>query len=112
MNREKAKISGFFSLNTMLPDFERKWVANDNGWCGVYIKKVIYADPATIVFWSDDTKTVSVAHDDVYCKEAGLAICIMKKLCGASRVFDIMHDWVDEDKDIIEVKDVRKKNKK
>lgn len=46
----------------------------------VYIKQVIYQNPATIVFWSDDTKTVSKTHaGDVYSPEAGLVLCILKK---------------------------------
>lgn len=47
------------------------------------IKKVIYNDPATIVFWKDGTKTVVKAcEDDEYDPEKGLAMAISKKALG------------------------------
>ena len=47
------------------------------------IKKVIFNDPATIVYWKDGTKTVVKCQDgDVYDKEKGLAMAIVKKLFG------------------------------
>ena len=52
------------------------------------IKKVIFHDPATIVYWKDGTKTVvKCSKDDKYSKEAGLAFCIMKKLYGNGYIF-------------------------
>lgn len=50
---------------------------NPNG-----IKKVIFNDPATIVFWNDGTKTVVKAHDEEFDPEKGLAMAISKKLLG------------------------------
>lgn len=47
------------------------------------IEKVIYNDPATIVFWKDGTKTVVKAClDDEYDPEKGLAMAISKKALG------------------------------
>ena len=47
------------------------------------IKDVIFADPATIVFWADGTKTVVRAQDgDTYDPEKGLAMAICKKVGG------------------------------
>lgn len=44
------------------------------------IRKVIYNDPATIIYWADDTKTVVKAtHRDTFNKEDGLAHAIAKK---------------------------------
>ena len=55
----------------------------------ISIKRVIYNDPATIVFWSDDTKTVvkrqkndKGKYVDKFDKEKGLALCIAKKALG------------------------------
>lgn len=46
------------------------------------IEKVVFSDPATVVFWKDGTKTVSKCQNgDVYNKETGLAMCIIRKLC-------------------------------
>ena len=45
------------------------------------ITKVIFNDPATIVFWSDGTKTVvKCSEDDEYDMETGLAMAVCKKL--------------------------------
>ena len=61
----------------------------------VYICKVIYANPATIVFWSDDTKTICKCHGgDTYSKETGLSICILKKLVGSTKVKEAFKDWI------------------
>lgn len=47
------------------------------------IKKVIFNDPATIVYWKDGTKTVVKAGADEYFdKEKGLAMAISKKVLG------------------------------
>lgn len=45
------------------------------------IKKVIFSDPATIVLWSDGTKTVvKTQNGDPYDPEKGLAMACMKKM--------------------------------
>lgn len=47
------------------------------------IKKVIFNNPATIVFWTDGTKTVvKCAEGDTFSEYAGLSMCITKKLLG------------------------------
>lgn len=47
------------------------------------IDRVIFNNPATIVFWKDGTKTVvKKQKGDRYSKEAGLALCYMKKVLG------------------------------
>ena len=44
------------------------------------VKKVIFNNPATIVFWSDGTKTVVKCQEgDTFDQEKGLALCFMKK---------------------------------
>ena len=48
----------------------------------LYIKDVKYNTPATIVFWSDGTKTVVRCNDDIWDKEKGLAMAICKKVYG------------------------------
>lgn len=48
-----------------------------------YITNVIFNDPATIVFWSDGTKTVvKCCEDDTFDKEKGLAMAVLKKISG------------------------------
>lgn len=65
------------------------------------IKRVIFNDPATIVFWSDGEKTiVKCAEDEHYDKEKGLAIAISKKFLGTnetkSNFNDIFKKWCEE----------------
>ena len=59
------------------------------------IDKVIYNNPATIVYWKDGTKTVVKCDPkDTYDPMTGLALCYMKKFLGNnSRKFnDALHD--------------------
>ena len=57
------------------------------------IKDVMFANPATIVFWKDGTKTrVCARGGDVYNPEVGLAMCICKKLMGNKR--DYYHTFL------------------
>ena len=47
------------------------------------IDKVISNPPATIIKWSDDTKTVVKCQGgDTYDIEKGIALCYMKKILG------------------------------
>lgn len=45
-------------------------------------KKVIFNDPATIVFWCDGSKTVVKAKDEMFDPEKGLAMAYAKKASG------------------------------
>lgn len=50
------------------------------------VKKVIFSEPATIVFWTDGTKTiVKCGENDIYDPEKGVAMCCMKKLLGTNK---------------------------
>ena len=50
------------------------------------IRKVIFNDPATIVFWLDGTKTiVKKADDEPWDPEKGLAMAIIKKYFGTNK---------------------------
>ena len=44
------------------------------------IERIIFNDPATIVFWTDGTKTVVKAHDEEFSEEHGLAMAMARKL--------------------------------
>jgi hypothetical protein len=62
------------------------------------ITNVIFHDPATIVLWSDGTKTVvkcQKENGDTYNKETGLAMAIVKKAYGNKGNFnDIFTKWL------------------
>ena len=73
------------------------------------IKKVIFNDPATIVYWEDRTKTVVKCEKEKYDPEKGLAMAIAKKAMGnQGNYFEIFKKWIGEDKLFPE----RKKEKK
>lgn len=53
------------------------------------IERVIFNDPATIIYWKDGTKTVvKCQQGDVYDDEKGLALCIAKKYFGNKSNFN------------------------
>lgn len=81
-------------INTLRKMFELNEKENKN--MIPYIKKVIFNDPATIVFWADGTKTVAKAHgDDKFDKEVGLTVCIAKKALGNRSHFDaVFKKWI------------------
>lgn len=59
------------------------------------IEKVIFNDPATIVFWSDGTKTiVKCSKDDTFDKEKGLAMAVCKKLLGRNHNLRKLKKWL------------------
>ena len=60
----------------------------------VYIKEIIYNDPAVIVFWSDNTKTISKRDErDTWDTEKGVTLCVLKKLAGGEFVANLLKDW-------------------
>lgn len=60
------------------------------------IKKVIFNKPATIVFWTDNTKTVvKCGENDIYDPEKGLAMAISKKALGNKGNFnEVFKKWL------------------
>lgn len=61
-----------------------------------FIKRVIFSDPATIVFWEDGTKTVVKTQDgEKYDKEKGLAMAISKRVFGNERdYYNVFKRWM------------------
>lgn len=52
------------------------------------IKNILFKEPATIVFWTDNTKTVVKCQDgEPYDPEKGLAMAISKKYLGNDRTY-------------------------
>ena len=67
----------FKYLDEMMKKWNRGIVNNNQS-----IKNVIFNDPATIVFWTDGTKTVVKAENEPFDPEKGLAMAIAKKSLG------------------------------
>ena len=90
---------------------ERKSTIRYNGYTSVStsassisvpaIKKVIFNYPATIVLWSDGSKTVVKCQDgDIYDPEKGLAMAISKKALGNKGNYcNEFKKWLPEDEE-------------
>lgn len=61
------------------------------------IKKVIFNDPATIVYWDDDTKTVVKCQNESFDSEKGLAMAICKKLMGLKDFYKHYNAAIDDE---------------
>ena len=78
----------------------------------IWITRVEYNKPWTIVFWNDGSITrCQCATGDTYTKEAGLAICILKKLANNEDVVATLQHWCGEE-DKLNLTDVRRKLRK
>ena len=106
--KNEGHFSGYF-----------KDVVTSDGWFidveDIYIVKVMYNNPATIVFWSDGTKSVSKCHgEDKYNPKIGLYLAVLKRFSkSVGNLYDDWHPDVDRDNktSVITVKDVRKRNR-
>lgn len=62
------------------------------------ITKVIFNKPVTVVFWSDGSKTVVEANNEIFDPEKGLAMAISKKAFGnKGNYFNEFKKWLPED---------------
>lgn len=66
------------------------------------IDKVIFNDPATIVFWKDGSKTIAKCGElDIYDPEKGLAMCFAKKLLGnEGNYYNVFKKYLPKEDDI------------
>ena len=65
-----------------------------------FIKKVKFNPPATIVFWTDNTKTVVKCNGEDYDPEKGLAMCISKKFLGdKGNYYEVFKKWLPKEED-------------
>lgn len=59
------------------------------------IKRVIFNDPATIVFWVDGSKTVVKAVNEPFDPEKGLAMAIAKRVLGnQGNYYNKLRKWL------------------
>ena len=62
------------------------------------IKKVIFNDPATIIYWYDNTKTVVKAEGETFDPEKGMAMAIAKKALGnQGKYYNEFKKWLPEE---------------
>lgn len=83
----------------------------------VHITKVLYNEPATVVWWSDNTITRNLTPKDaIYDPDTGLAFCILYKIFDRKDIANLYNDWaLPEDKEgknhYITLQQVRNKHK-
>ena len=64
------------------------------------IKNVKFNPPATIVFWTDNTKTVVKCNGEDYDPEKGLAMCISKKVLGdKGNYYEVFKKWLPKEEE-------------
>ena len=64
------------------------------------IKNVKFNPPATIVFWTDNTKTVVKCQGEDYEHEKGLAMCISKKMLGdKGNYYEVFKKWLPKEEE-------------
>lgn len=62
------------------------------------IKKAIFNDPATIVYWKDGTKTVVMAKNEPFDPEKGLAMAFAKRFLGnQGNYYNMFRKWMPEE---------------
>ena len=61
------------------------------------IKRVIFNPPATIVMWTDGTKTVVKCENEAYDPEKGMAMCLAKRFLGnKGNYYEAFKKWLPE----------------
>lgn len=77
----------FRAEDGMLPEEDPFWLPK--------IDRVIFNNPATIVYWNDGSKTVvKCQNGDHFAKDVGLAMCIAKKALGNKGNFnEVLKKW-------------------
>jgi hypothetical protein len=97
----KRFLNSLYGIGALGADFDGDVVSRSP----IYIKNVIFNDPATIVFWSDGTKTVVKCQPgDKFDPEKGLAMAITKKTMGnTGSYYNVFEKWIKEEKSDDEV---------
>ena len=87
----RIKVDATISPHSMASNFKP---ANSSK--PLAIENVIFNNPATIVFWSDGTKTVVKADGEPYDPEKGIAMAIAKKTLGNNKYeyYHIFLHWL------------------
>lgn len=94
-NKEDKRMDRIDAMRYVTDDMISLSKTYDNMFKKDTPNKVIFNDPATIVFWTDGTKTVVKAEDEPFDPEKGLAMAIAKKYLGnKGNYYDIFRKWL------------------
>lgn len=106
LNPNDIDISAeLFLLNNFLP----KTIASikTQGDPKKSINNVIFHDPATVVYWTDGTKTVVKSQGEPYDPEKGLAMAIAKKALGnQGNYYEVFKKWLPKEEKKIETEKI------
>lgn len=99
VEKENKCMNGFSgAVSYALDDVINTQIAYNKMYRKDPIEKVIFNDPATIVCWTDGTKTIVKAQDEPFDPEKGLAMAISKKYFGnEGNYYDIFRKWLPKD---------------
>lgn len=100
--KKAGYINRFYNMNDINSDLRKMALNSVFGMTTQWrfkIKDVIYNKPATIIRWTDGTKTVvKCADDEPYDKEKGFAMAFMKKVLGnEGRYYETVKKFVPMD---------------
>lgn len=93
-------VNPYFNFTPLLKNNFMNWKSK----LKCVIKKVIFNDPATIVFWDDGMKTVVKAENEPFDPEKGLAMAIAKKALGnKGDYYNEFKKWLPEKEEVDEL---------
>lgn len=100
IDKEKTEVEAYHKAQTELNNTFYEYLRKAFGFPPRYIeiKKVIFNNPATIVFWSDGKKTVvKCADNETFDEEKGLAMAISKRVLGnMGNYYNEFKKWLPE----------------
>lgn len=117
-NRELDRFEEMYASKRMEDEIKKqkdkkmKWSGSIND--SLYIKKVIYSNPVTVIEWSDGVKTSSRCQEgDVYNPETGLAIAFLKRLHGVEETVRLLTEWTPKNSNqkVVSLRDLRKEER-
>lgn len=98
-DEEKIDLVGYIARFERLCNYDR--IIKENKYMATItlppIKNVIFNNPATIIFWADNTKTVVKCTNEDFDPEKGLAMAIAKKSFGnEGNYFNQIKKWTEK----------------
>lgn len=111
---EPIKLSGSLGLKSTKRKEYNKMYKSPKERAFVRIKKVIFNNPATIVYWADGTKTVvTCGKEDTFDPEKGLAMAISKYFFGNAGWFNnVFKKFLPEKTEIVVPTDLKENMEK
>lgn len=102
MNFDDPFVCGFYNF---VPDIIYKPAAPA-------VRRILFNDPATVVFWKDGTKTVVKATDsDKYVPYYGFLAALAKKIYGSNaKVQEMIRPWLPKEDDVSSAPPEKKKS--